>query len=78
MTSDATEPRSVSWLRQVGTAALGIAHITGALGVMLWRVLARLVAREFDRQELLRALHKMGVRSVPIVIVTALFTGESW
>lgn len=73
--TDAIEPRSLSWVRQVGVAALGIAHVTGALGVMLGRVLSRLVARDFDHQELLRALHKMGVRSVPIVIVTALFTG---
>ena len=42
---------------------------------MLGRVTTRLVRLNFDASELLRNLYKMGVKSLPIVVVTALFTG---
>jgi phospholipid/cholesterol/gamma-HCH transport system permease protein len=45
------------------------------MGVLLGSVVRRLFLRDFDRTEFVRALYKMGVRSVPIVVVTALFTG---
>ena len=46
-----------------------------------WAILAgRIVARsalalDLDELELMRNLYKMGVKSLPIVVVTALFTG---
>ena len=61
-------------------AALGAFFITtsevvGGMGVMFGRIISRLVRFAFDRSELLKNLYKMGVKSVPIVVVTALFTG---
>lgn len=73
--TEAIEPRPLSWVREVGRAAMEIARVTGGLGILFWQVMRRLVARDFDGHELLVALYKMGVRSVPIVLVTALFTG---
>jgi phospholipid/cholesterol/gamma-HCH transport system permease protein len=52
-----------------------MATLVGAMGVLLGRTFLRLFRRDFDRQEFVRALYKMGVRSVPIVVITALFTG---
>jgi len=49
--------------------------VVGGLGVLLSEILRRAVRRDFDRAELLRNLYRMGLKSLPIVTVTALFTG---
>ncbi len=59
----------------VGGGFLELAETVGGMGVLGGRVVARLVTFRFDGAELVRNLHRMGVRSVPIVVVTALFTG---
>ncbi len=60
-----------------GAALVGVARTVGAMGVLLGRVVARMFAvpPQLDYIELRRNLHKMAVKSLPIVIVTALFTG---
>jgi phospholipid/cholesterol/gamma-HCH transport system permease protein len=45
------------------------------MGILLGSIVSRVVSFRLDRDELLRNLHRMGVQSMPIVIVTALFTG---
>jgi phospholipid/cholesterol/gamma-HCH transport system permease protein len=59
----------------LGNAILEMAETAGGMGVLFGRVFSRAVRFQFDRAELLRSLYKMGVKSVPIVVVTALFTG---
>lgn len=59
----------------LGRSFLGIAAIVGAMGVLLGRIVSRLVRFDFDARETLTCLYKMGVKSLPIVVVTALFTG---
>ncbi len=59
----------------LGGFFLSMAEIVGGMGVMLGRITTRLVRLNFDASELLRNLYKMGVKSLPIVVVTALFTG---
>ena len=59
----------------LGGFFLSTAEIVGGMGVMLGRIVTRLVRLNFDASELLRNLYKMGVKSLPIVVVTALFTG---
>src|SRR5688572_33002666 len=49
--------------------------VVGAEGVLLARVISRTVRGGVDRAELVRSLYRMGLRSVPIVTVTALFVG---
>ncbi|MDF3069119.1 MAG: putative transport system permease protein [Polyangiaceae bacterium] len=49
--------------------------LVGAEGVLLARILARTFSGQMDRAELVRCLYRMGIRSVPIVTVTALFVG---
>jgi phospholipid/cholesterol/gamma-HCH transport system permease protein len=60
-----------------GIAFVGIAKTVGAMGILLGRLSRRAVAWPpvLDGQELRRNLYKMAVKSLPIVIVTALFTG---
>jgi phospholipid/cholesterol/gamma-HCH transport system permease protein len=59
----------------VGEGFLDVAATAGGMTMLGLRVLHRIVTFKFDRLELLRNLERMGVRSIPIVIVTALFTG---
>src|SRR5688500_14233691 len=63
------------FLHGVGASFLEIAQTAGGIGILGFKVLWRLVTFRFDGLELLRNLERMGVRSIPIVIVTALFTG---
>src|ERR1700686_3655778 len=60
-----------------GAAAIRIAEIVGGMGVLFGRIVTRIFAfpPRVDWPELKRNLHKMGVKSLPIVVVTALFTG---
>jgi phospholipid/cholesterol/gamma-HCH transport system permease protein len=58
-----------------GEALLNIAETAGAMGILLAKIIGRTVTFRMDRDELLGNLHRMGVKSLPIVIVTALFTG---
>jgi phospholipid/cholesterol/gamma-HCH transport system permease protein len=69
-----------AWTRTAtatGEAFLGIAETVGGMGLLLGRVLARIFSfpPRVDWPELKRNLHKMAVKSLPIVVVTALFTG---
>jgi phospholipid/cholesterol/gamma-HCH transport system permease protein len=59
----------------IGAAFLDIAQTVGAMGVLFGRIAARVAKFQIDGEELLQNLYKMGVRSLPIIVVTALFTG---
>lgn len=59
----------------MGESLLGMAETAGGMGVLFGRILARLARLRFDGAEFMRSMYKMGVKSIPIVIVTALFTG---
>ena len=68
-------PHEPGILQEIGGGFLGISSSLGAMGILGYQIVRRLVSLDFDRGELLKNLYKMGVKSVPIVIVTALFTG---
>jgi phospholipid/cholesterol/gamma-HCH transport system permease protein len=59
----------------LGRFVLGTAGTIGSMGVLFGRIVARLVRFDLDRNETMSNLYKMGVRSLPIVFVTAIFTG---
>ena len=69
------EPSSPGVAHSIGDGLLEAAETVGGMGVLFAKIIARMVTLRFDRQELMRNLYKMGVKSVPIVVVTALFTG---
>ncbi|MBM4363594.1 MAG: ABC transporter permease [Deltaproteobacteria bacterium] len=62
-------------LGSFGDAALASATLVGRLGVLFGKILRRLVRLDLDGRETLFCLYTMGVKSLPIVLVTALFTG---
>jgi phospholipid/cholesterol/gamma-HCH transport system permease protein len=70
-----TPSRFETFAHALGESFLGIAETTGGMGVLLGRILARLFPPRIDGTELKRNLYKMAVKSLPIVVVTALFTG---
>ena len=59
----------------IGGAALGAASQVGGVVTLFFRTLACLFPPRFDTSELWRNFHKMGVQSVPIVVLTAFFVG---
>ena len=59
----------------VGASAIGIARDTGGIVILLAQSLRALLPPRIDRRELWNHLHRMGNRSVPIVVLTAFFTG---
>src|SRR5688572_8245359 len=62
-------------LAGVGAGAMHVAREAGGIAVLFGRVLRCLIPPSLDGRELVRNLHKMGNRSVPIVVLTAFFTG---
>jgi phospholipid/cholesterol/gamma-HCH transport system permease protein len=60
---------------RTGASFLSLSELTGGFGVLFTRVLGRALTLRFDREQLTQNLYKMGVKSLPIVTVTALFTG---
>jgi phospholipid/cholesterol/gamma-HCH transport system permease protein len=60
-------------LTDLGETVLGWCKTAGGMGILLFRIVTR--AFKLDRPELMKNLYKMGVKSLPIVAVTALFTG---
>lgn len=59
----------------VGASALGIAETIGGASILLARILRALIPPRIDRDEVWRNLYNVGVKSYPIVVMTALFVG---
>jgi phospholipid/cholesterol/gamma-HCH transport system permease protein len=74
-TANSQTPFGLLIPERIGTALLAIADQLGGIGVLAGQLARRMLPPRIDRFELLRNLHKMGVKSVSIVSVTALFTG---
>jgi phospholipid/cholesterol/gamma-HCH transport system permease protein len=64
-----------SFAQGLGASFLETAETVGGMGVLAGRIATRIVTLRLDGAELMRNLYRMGVKSIPIVIVTALFTG---
>lgn len=64
-----------STARRIGDALFSIAEQTGGVCILAGKLVKRLFPPRIDGPELVRNLHKMGVRSLPIVALTAVFTG---
>lgn len=73
--SASREPWPLHIPRRVGAKSIQLGEQVGGLVVLLARIVRRLLPPDIDRYEFARNLHKMGVKSLPIVVVTALFVG---
>ena len=68
-------PETPPLMHRMGDSFLEIAETVGGMGVLAFRIVVATVTLRLDGREVMRNLYRMGVKSVPIVIVTALFTG---
>lgn len=59
----------------VGRYAIQVAQTVGSMGVLCGQLVARCTPSRIDKAELRRALYKTAIKSLPIVLVTALATG---
>jgi phospholipid/cholesterol/gamma-HCH transport system permease protein len=59
----------------IGYGFMNVAQQVGGISIMMVRILSRLFPPQLDLPELKRSLYKMGVQSLPIVIVTSILTG---
>jgi phospholipid/cholesterol/gamma-HCH transport system permease protein len=64
-----------SVLGRLGRWFLDLASTIGGMGVLLGQVLSKVLRGDFDKGEVIRHLYRMGVHSLPIVVITALFVG---
>jgi phospholipid/cholesterol/gamma-HCH transport system permease protein len=62
-------------IANIGASALGVAQEIGGIVLLTGHVVRALVPPRIDGRELWKNLYKMGNRSVPIVVLTALFAG---
>jgi phospholipid/cholesterol/gamma-HCH transport system permease protein len=62
-------------LAALGGGFLDVAETAGGMTVLLAKIVSRFFPPRIDGRELWRNLYKMAVKSLPIVVVTALFTG---
>lgn len=65
----------LSPLTMLGGGALALFREAGGIALLALHVVLSLLRGRLDRRELWRNLYKMGVMSVPIVALTAFFTG---
>lgn len=62
-------------LEQIGETTLWALETLGGINLLFWRTVASFFPPDFDKRETWRNLYKVGVKSYPIVVMTALFTG---
>ena len=60
---------------QIGRSYIGAAETIGGTITLFFRILARFFPPRFDFSETWRNLYKVGVKSYPVVVLTALFVG---
>ncbi len=67
--------RIVTWLVPPGSGVESYFQEVGRFFLTLWRVLVWTPRRPWDLKELLRQMLVVGVSSIPVVLLTAMFTG---
>lgn len=65
----------MKWIAAIGSTTLGIAEQVGGITLIWLQILGAIMIPRFDSRETWRNLYKVGVKSYPIVVLTALFTG---
>lgn len=71
-----SEPSSfTSFVVALGSGLLSAASTAGGMAILFVQLLARLFPPRIDTRELWKNLYKMAFKSMPIVAITALFTG---
>lgn len=70
-----TEGRLARPLGALGTSVMEILTEIGGISLMFWQILRALLPPRMDGPETWSNMYRVGVKSFPIVVVTAIFTG---
>jgi phospholipid/cholesterol/gamma-HCH transport system permease protein len=62
-------------LARIGAWFFGVSEVVGGLAMFMWTLVQASVKPRLDRFETLRNFYRVGVKSLPIVAVTAVFAG---
>jgi phospholipid/cholesterol/gamma-HCH transport system permease protein len=65
----------MNFVGAIGAGFLNAAHVAGGMAILFGRIFKRFFPPRIDSRELWKNLYKMAVKSLPIVVVTSLFTG---
>lgn len=65
----------IRWIRAAGRGGEEIARHAGEMAILLWGVVVTILRGRLSIREVFNQLHWMGVRSLPIVIVTSVLSG---
>jgi phospholipid/cholesterol/gamma-HCH transport system permease protein len=65
----------INLIRRLGELLIGVAEGTGRILVLLFQTLKQLVLPPFDVRNVVKQMFEVGVLSVPVVLITAIFTG---
>ncbi len=68
-------PVQIPWRRRVGTQLREIVEEVGGMAMLFWDACKAIGKRPFEFWQLIYQIEQMGVRSVAIASVTAIFTG---
>lgn len=67
-----------SWVAPIaaaGRTVLQACRVVGGMSVLQVRILRAMLSADYDYDETLRQFHRVGVRSIAVVVATALLTG---
>lgn len=65
----------IAVLEWVGLRSLSFLEESGRMLILLWQVLKGLFKRPFPLRLTIQQMEEVGVRSMPVVLITAIFTG---
>jgi phospholipid/cholesterol/gamma-HCH transport system permease protein len=63
------------WVARFGQRSLKIFYIAGGLSILFTQIFSAIVSTKWRRSHLFEQMNKIGVTSLPLVFLTALFTG---
>jgi phospholipid/cholesterol/gamma-HCH transport system permease protein len=72
------QSRQLNWLRpleRIGDTFLAHMEQAGLMGILLYKAFAGIVRPPYDLSAVIKQLHFIGARSLPVIIVAGVFTG---
>ena len=59
----------------IGSLSITFIHETGKITLLLWKAAFFTVQRPFNLKDILRQMEEVGIKSMPVVLITGAFTG---
>jgi len=59
----------------IGAISITFIHETGKITLLLWKAVLLIFQRPFNLKDILRQMEEVGIKSMPVVLITGAFTG---